>query len=374
MKNQKYSSAVEGILKVSTEEALDHVREIRSNELSDACKILEQKLISFRLAIKIGNATYLDQEELSVAHADTDFLKAETHFVRGVILIHKEQFSRASEELLNAAKLYIFSHNDEKSMLSRFNALIAKANGGLISDQTELSLCNEILLEAVSKSVPKIQALCLRQKSYLYFIRGQYIAALNEIKEALPLIESHCPVSDYHLALIHATDCALEAQDTSQMQLYWDYLPRELDSRLDFPKAYIEAKKNKKEVDLSMFPNPNSHWRERYGRYVSKRQEPTLSQKPRFTWNQQTGWFTNDKKQLLGKIKSQSLEGHLIKVLIKGPQSKELLCEVLWPEFASLESLDDRFFRLKNRINQKLGLLIFFDGRIYSLTAEIVRT
>jgi len=372
MSHSKYKDAVTNLLKATPEDSLSHIRSLRDDTYVSASSILEQKLVSFRVAIKVGNATFLNEEDLSLDVADSNFLKAETHFVRGIILIHKQIFAQASDELLSAAKFYVFADNHDKSLLSRFNAMMAKSNGSLLGEQEELNICNAILSEARVKNVANIQALCLRQKSYIYFGRQKFAAALQEIKEALSLLEANGPISDYHLALIHAADCALEDGKTEQARLYLDYLPLELDSRLEFPKNYMDAKICKTTLNLSLFENISSHWKSRYLRYQASFQEKEDSV-TKYFWSQRTGLLMTANKSILGKIKYQSLEAQLLNVLMKSPRSKELICEALWPDFSTSENLDDRFFALKTRLTQKVGNLIRFDGKCYSLIVNVVK-
>lgn len=371
MSKPKYTAAVESLLKATPEEALNHNREIRADENPDFAQILEQKLISFRLAIKVGNGRFLDENELHPQSMKNPQMSGEAHFVRAMILVHKENHSFAGREFSKAAEYYEIAGNSEKSLLSEFNSLIAQSTGGLLSLQQELNLCSEILRKAQEKSSLKMQALCLRQKSYSYFSSGRTLAALSEIKMALPLIEAHCPVSDYHLSLIHTADCALESGHGADANIFLDYLPETVDARIDFPLAYVKAKKDKRALELSSFDDINPHWKRRYQNYADAAfgSAPKTSQ---IVWDAKSHMMIKDRKQLLGKIKPQSLEGTFLKILMRGPQSKELLCEALWPEYSNTENLDDRFFRLKNRLNQKLTHLISFDGQNYSLATTIV--
>lgn len=165
MKDSKYNSAVENLLRANPDGAAVHIRNLRADAAVNSSSVLQQKLASFRVAIKIGNASFLNENELSSASADTPFLKAETQFVRGVILIHKQQFAKASEEFLKSADCYLLADCHDKSLLGRFNAMMAKSNGSLFTEQEELNTCNEILTEARTKSIMNIQALCLRQIS-----------------------------------------------------------------------------------------------------------------------------------------------------------------------------------------------------------------
>jgi tetratricopeptide (TPR) repeat protein len=371
MKYKKYDSAIKDILKSSSEAALTHIRDLRSEDKIKAAQILEQKLMSFRLAIKAGTASQLDESALNIDMADSVFLRAEAYFVRSLVLIHKEKLLEAAENFAMASEFYSQEKLHENSLLGRFNALIARANAGSLTAQEELQTCTEILLEGREKNVFKIQGLCLRQKSYCYFSTERFRAALQEMTEALPLIEAHCPVSDHHLSLIHAADCAIELGNFEQAKTYLDYLPPEVDTRIAFPRAYALAKLEQKRLDLTAFEDVNSHWKNRYTNYLSKQSLGTMADKIQWQWDAKSHRIIGANKQLIGKVKPQSLEGNFLKLLMKGPQSKELVCEVLWPEFSTSENLDDRFFRIKNRLQQKIGNFIVFDGQRYLLSVQV---
>lgn len=371
MKNNKYDKSLKNLLKSSHKDALTHIRDLRDAESATQEKVLEQKLMSFRLAIKIGNGTFLDENELRVESVHSKFLQAEAYFVKALILTHKEKLRGASDSFLQASELYLVEGMNEKSLLSRFNSLIAIANAGTISHQEELNLCSEILQSARDEDTVKIQALCLRQKSYCYFASERFLAALEEVKEVIKLFEMHGPVSDYHLALIHAADCCLEAGDEEQAKLYLDYLPAQVDTRVEFPRAYVMAKLKQEILDESHFGDINSHWRARHKKHLAKQSVQSGKALRKAYWDMKTHRIIGEDRKLLGKIKPNSLEGSLLKILMKGPHSKELLCEVLWPDFSQSHNLDDRFFRLKSRLQQKLGNILIFDGQNYLLSVNI---
>lgn len=372
MKEQKYRQAVDGVLNANPEAALHHTRELRQEVQLTPDQQLEQKLLSFRLSIKLGHAANLNENDLNPGSGVSVFLRAEAHFLQGIVLMHKNKFSEAMEKQQAAAEAYLQAEQVEKSLLSRFNIIIAKGNAGLLTPQQELKECADLWLQGEEHKLQHIQALCLRQKSYAYFHNDRFLAALCEIEEALPLIEATCPISDYHLALVHAADCAFETGDVPRTRQLLDYLPDATDSRVDFPKAYVMAKLHDQVLNLAVFPQANPHWLGRYQSYVQRKKSETAPLAEKLIWNTQTHWLMSSRKQILGKIKPLSLEGAFLKILMKGPASKELISEALWPEYAEVENLDDRFFRLKNRLQQKLGAIVDFDGKNYFLTVEIV--
>lgn len=362
-----YGATVDKLLKADLQSGADFARELREIDRLSAEERIEQLLIHYRLSIKMGDARRLDESKLIELASSTEFQRAEINFVKGMVLIHKEEHKAAAAAMTLASAHYEKALDFEKSLLSRFNAMLSLANGGEISAQEELNLCNEIFYAAQEKSVKRIQGLSLRQKSYNYYGQEKYLVAIAEIEKALPLIEESCPVSDHHLALVHAADCALSSGDSVKAALYLEYIPQEPDQRVVFPLHYIKARILNEKLDLSLYPDTHPHWRLRFEKHA---QGPTADATEIALWNQKTSSLIL-KKRPLGKIKSQSLEGQFLGHLIAGPKSKELLSELIWQDQASIESLDDRFFRLKTRIAQKLGDILHFDGRKYSLKITI---
>lgn len=370
MSKKTYGKTVDKILKADLQSGASFAREMRDIERLSPEERIEQFLIHYRLSIKMGDARRLDETKLAPLPTSSDFQCAEIAFVKGMVLIHKDQHKAAADSMNLASTHYEKALEFEKSLLSRFNALMSLSNGGELSAQEELNLCNEIYYAAQEKGAKRIQALSLRQKSYNYYGQEKYLVALAEIEKALPLIEESCPVSDHHLALVHAADCALSSGDKAKAALYLEYIPQEPDQRVVFPLLYIKARLANEVLELTQFHDISTHWRMRFERHA---QSPLAEASEIALWNQKTSTLVL-KKRPLGKIKSQSLEGHFLSHLMNGPKSKELLSELIWQDQASTESVDDRFFRLKARIAQKLGDILHFDGRKYSLKITIKKT
>ncbi|MNL06951.1 hypothetical protein D3C87_1276060 [compost metagenome] len=367
MSKKTYGTTVDKILKADLQSGADFARELREIERLSADERIEQLLIHYRLSIKMGDARRLDETKLVPLAQSSEFQRAEIHFVIGMILIHKEEHKAAAAAMGVASAHYEKALDFEKSLLSRFNGMLSLSNGDEISAQEELNLCNEIYYAAQEKGIKRLQALSLRQKSYNYYGQEKYLVALAEIEKALALIEESCPVSDHHLALVHAADCALSSGDKAKAALYLEYVPQEPDQRVVFPLQYIKARLMGEKLDLNLYQDISPHWRLRFEKHA---QDPAVASTEIALWSQKTSSLIL-KKRPLGKIKSQSLEGQFLNHLIAGPKSKELLSELIWQDQASIESVDDRFFRLKSRISQKLGDILHFDGRKYSLKITI---
>jgi hypothetical protein len=367
MSKKTYGTTVDKILKADLQSGADFARELREIERLSGEERIEQLLIHYRLSIKMGDARRLDETKLVPLTNSSEFQRAEINFVKGMVLIHKEAHKAAAAAMNLASAHYEKALDYEKSLLSRFNAMLSLSNGDELSAQEELNLCNELFYAAQEKGAKRIQALSLRQKSYNYYGQEKYLVALAEIEKALPLIEGSCPVSDHHLALVHAADCALSSGDKAKAALYLEYIPLEPDQRVAFPLHYIKARLTNEVLNLDLYHDIQPHWRLRFEKHA---QDPAVETTEIALWNQKTSSLIL-KKRPLGKIKSQSLEGQFLNHLIGGPKSKELLSELIWQDQASIESVDDRFFRLKTRISQKLGDILHFDGRKYSLKIKI---
>ncbi len=372
MATNKYTQSVSKILVSDSAESLDLIRSLRDQENPDAQQVLEQKLLSFRLALKNGRGSELDPNELNPGATKDSFTQAEAHFVRGIVFAHKNNFSEAATEMFLASGLYEKAQSSEKYCLSLFNELIFKSNGNLINTNEELAQLALIVSKAESLTVPKVVGLGLRQRSYVFQNTKRPQAALEEIKKALVFIEAHCPSSDYHLALIHAADCALDLKMPDQAQVHLSYLPTDLDSRVAFPFAYINARIKGDLLITEQFSDVSEHWKLRYEDYAARKISSSHgAELQTLTWNLMTHTLFDGNKRIIGKIKLKSLEGQFLQLLMSKPANKDLLCEVLWPEFAENQTLDDRFFRLKARITQKLGEIVHFDGSNYSLKCRI---
>ena len=370
MKN-KYNQALSKIMVADPQKSLEHIRDLRDQQSLNAQQVLEQRLLSFRLAIKNGRGSELDPDELNVPAVTDTFTRAEAHFVRGIVFAHLNTYDKAAHEMAMAAPLYDKVESFEKFCLSLFNEFIFKCNDNQIGTNEQLAQLALIISKSEALVAYKVIGLCLRQRSYIFQATERNQAALDEIKKALVFIEAHCPSSDYHLALIHAADCELDLKNPEEARRYLSYLPSEIDSRVTFPLAYINSRLHNSLLVEAQFPDISDHWKNRYAKYVSEKIIQVTESTPIWHWNLATNTLIDQNRNLIGKVKIKSLEGQFLQTLILKQANKELLCEILWPEFAENQILDDRFFRLKARITQKLGDIIHFDGSNYSLKCKI---
>ncbi|MNK86480.1 hypothetical protein D3C87_1063930 [compost metagenome] len=173
---------------------------------------------------------------------------------------------------------------------------------------------------------------------------------------------------------MHIADCCFELGDLRKAIFYFDQIPASIDERVRFPKALVEAKIFRQTIDIQNFPLVTSHWRERYLKSgfapkIRNTQEPRSS-RDLLLWSLKTGILSKG-RSLQGKIKAQSLEGQLLRLLLDEPRSKSQICESLWPLEMETAFLDDRFHQLIQRVNRKLKDLILFDGHLYKLSKSM---
>ncbi|MNL22508.1 hypothetical protein D3C87_1438580 [compost metagenome] len=153
---------------------------------------------------------------------------------------------------------------------------------------------------------------------------------------------------------------------------YFDQVPDSVDERVRFPKALMEAKIFRKEVDIESFPMVTSHWRERFQKTLITVKPAKKRDLPFNTmlWSFKAG-VISENRSIKAKIKVQSLEGQLLRLLMDESRSKASLCESLWPSDMDTEFLDNRFHQLVQRINRKLKAMIIFDGHHYKLSKKL---
>ncbi|MNT30697.1 hypothetical protein D3C72_1665050 [compost metagenome] len=137
--------------------------------------------------------------------------------------------------------------------------------------------------------------------------------------------------------------------------------------------AYIRSKIYSEKVEISSFDSINPYWMKRHRQFanfavVNKNQE---RKDDSWVLKKSTGLLYNPAGALMGKIKTQSLEGQLLRALASSPLSRHALCEILWPQYAEEASIDDRFYRLVSRLKYKIGGYIVFDGKNYQLTSPL---
>ncbi|HWU42506.1 MAG TPA: hypothetical protein VN132_03675, partial [Bdellovibrio sp.] len=298
------------------------------------------------------------------------FLKAEILFVKASYFAQTSQHSFAASNFHKASEFYAQTQDREKEALSRFNHFIAESyilKSTLAEENQKLQL---IVSHCQQHQVPKIEFLCHRHRSFRLYESAQYQEAIDCLITWIARTDA-LTRSDSHLALLHIADCFLELRDVRKAIFYCDQVPTQIDERVRFAKAYVDAKISGHGLDIQNFPLVPSHWKQRYEKsHLKKTSDLTAKSSESLCWNLKTGLLTLN-KSLKGKFKAQSLEGQLLRLLMDASRSKSHLCESLWPSEMETAFLDDRFHQLVQRINRKSKNLIVFDGQFYRLSSAI---
>ena len=327
-------------------------------------------LLSARISINSGHQE-IEEELIKPELLKHPHLKAEAFMIKGFALFQKSDFQRGNSYYEQALPLFFQLEITERWALCAYNIVLGNAALRPESAPAEITLLDLRHLERQleGKEAPRIKGLILRQKSYILFELGKFHAALAEIQQALPILELHAHHSDYKLALVHAADCAIELEKEEEAKAYLEYITTPIDARLEFPMAYVQAKLSHTKLDEALFQTISLHWKLRYLHWQEKVSEDRSMPPSSWSWDIKEGTLFSQQQVIT--LKANSREGLLLRALARGPQTKSVLIEQLWPEYAHLETLDNRFHRLISRMNKKIPEMIRFDGSRYNLNIEI---
>ena len=369
----KYKSTLKQILDGQSSAAAADVFKQRDNWQQSNDQSVERQLIAIRLALKSGNLQQIPIESLDANRTSNNYLKAELLFVKATYYGQSSDHGLAAQSFLEAAEFYRQAQHRDREMLARFNHFIANTYAAKTDLATEERALSEIIHLCREHNVSTTEFLCHRHISFRYFEAKNYQAAIDALIVWIARSES-ITKSDSELAILHIADCFYEMGDLRKAISYFDQIPEAIDERVRFPKALLEAKIFRKEIDIKNFPMVTSHWKERYlesGLGASVPAKTTKTAKDSLKWSLKTGLLSQG-RSLQGKIKAQSLEGQLLRILMNEPRSKSQLCESLWPSEMETVLLDDRFHQVVQRVNRKHKDLILFDGHHYKLSKTLM--
>ncbi len=335
------------------------------------------RLLKFRLQLKNG-CQNLDPSLLRSHLKEMDlYTSAEAYFVLGLYGFQALDFQFGSDSFFKAASLYKQLGEARRELMSLFNSIIGKVNlrpDGSLDEYFDALQDLERLARHYDEK--RMVGIVRRQKSYFYLSLGKPFAALVEIVEALPLLELYCPKSDFHLALLHAADCALDAEKNDEARAWFEKVLPALDHRIEFPYAFIRARLENGTVHPSRFPIVIPHWKKRFDKVMKPKTDLSShiailvcassdGSEPEF-------YFGSTTKEPHWRIKTRGLEGRLLALLRTGKHSRNLLIERLWPEEFGQTLLDNRLHRLISRVNKKVVQAVQFDGSSYSINTQFV--
>jgi tetratricopeptide (TPR) repeat protein len=370
----KYKLSLEKVLTGQSQAAAADVFKQRDEWQQSTNESIERQLIAVRLALKSGNLQQIPLESLDEKRTSDHYLKAEILFVKATYHAQSAEHQLAAICYLQSSEHYRLSLHHDREALARFNHFIANTYAAKSEPLIEERNLDEIIKLCREHNLASTEFLCHRHKSFRHFEAQEYHAAIDSLIAWIGRQEA-ISKSDSELAILHIADCCFELGDLRKAIFYFDQIPGSIDERVRFPKALVEAKIFRQKIDIESFPLVTSHWRERYLKSgfvpVARISEkgPKIA-RDILMWNLKTGILSKS-RSLQGKIKAQSLEGQLLRLLMDEPRSKSQICESLWPLEMETAFLDDRFHQLIQRVNRKLKDLILFDGHLYKLSRSM---
>ncbi len=373
------------------EEISVRIRELRKNEVLAEDQEALRRLISSRISIFKGQPP--DEIRLSPAsNARNPWIAGESAMVEGVHRFHQGKDLEGSLLFEEAARIFESIGMTDRQMIAAYNAVIGKVNGDFFPDlASQLDALGE--LEKTIRHHPDAAsafsalASVLRQKCYVYQEQGRLHAALHEVNESIPLFRDYGTQSDHHLALLQAADLAIDIHELLLARQYFERVVPPVEVRVEFPLALIAWRLGLSTKNPTSPPDPRGFefvspfWTDKLRRHTSNPVDAKGTGSTSGTevsavlfWNLESGNLHDAQTGTHYSIKVASLEGKLLRALMRGRSSKALLSEILWPEQYQVRAMDDRFHRLVSRINKKLGNVIAFDGQFYRLNQTIIIT
>lgn len=369
----KYKSSLKQVLDGQSQAVAADMFKQRDDWQQTSNENIERMLISVRLALKSGNLQQVPVESLDEKRTSDNYLKAEILFVKATYHAQSGNHQLAAMSYLHSSEFYRLAKNHDREALARFNHFIANTYVAKSDTRTEDRNLADIINLCREHNLPATEFLCHRHISFRHFESREYQAAIDALISWVARQEA-ISKSDSELAILHIADCFYELGDLRKAILYFDQIPASIDERVRFPKALLEAKIFRKDIDIQNFPLVTSHWKERYIKSgfasTATKAQGSKTSHDAFMWNHKTGIISKG-RSLQGKIKAQSLEGQLLRLLMDEPRSKSQICESLWPLEMETVLLDDRFHQLVQRVNRKIKNLVIFDGYLYKLSKSL---
>ncbi len=325
-------------------------------------------LLSFRLTLHSGilPKSFINIQIETISNL---YIKGEFYFVNGLYLFHINKMQEGAIYFFYAAEIFKQIAKNDRFYVSQYNYIIGKSYEPNISTHWLLTEIRKLEEELQSNPTQhqKILGVCLRQKSYLYKDLKHFQAAFDEGLKSAQLLEIYGSQSDYQLSLINLCEISLEQTNLDNAKLYLQKIIPPMDPRVQFPYHFFKHRTFNVPLNLEMLNHSCPHFLERFNiwkkshkiKFRNTKNEPQTQN----NWNALTGELTLNQEVI--KFKQASLEFKLLQSIHKGPISKELLCERLWPEYSQIHLLDNRLHRLISRLNKKTNGLIEFKNGSY---------
>lgn len=348
----EYSQILELIYLSKFEEAGQALSVIRKNEVFSSELALLQKLLRFRLAIKSGNLD-IDIHSIDENLTKDPLFKAEIGMVKGLYYYQSKKMLEGQTHFYQAIQNYELAQENEKRMICTFNYLVGDTYRSFRNNQTLISQFVSLAEESEELGTQKTLGLSYRQLSYLYKDEEKFSQALDVGLKAKSILFSKGAISDFQLTVLHLMEIHIEQNNVKDALSLLQELHGPFDQRVLFPIIYLQSRLNIKILENSIISEDIieqscPHFRRRYCSWISNR-------------NQTLALNQFEK----GPANLTNLESRFLNSLKQGPMTKNLLIEILWPDFSDYEHVNGRFHQLIHRLNKKLGGLIKFSNGTY---------
>lgn len=369
-----YYLMVEMIIQGKYEDLTESLNNLRDPELAKNEEVeFVRRLITVRLSMKRGdpgdNISWLKLDK----HKDS-WIFAERMLVEGHWNYYLQLYDVGIQCFLEAEKCFKNLKMDSREFVSAFNAIIGEISGPKnLAPQDQLEKLRSLELKVLSHldkpDCSRVLAMIYRQKAHAFEDLNRLHASLEEISKAIPIFELNGPLSDYHLALLHAADICLDLDNQFKAKSFFEYVISPVDVRVEFPLAFIKWRLGGLIPDKIFFSILPGGWIDKFEKLsLGVAGQIVISE---WKWDLITGDLINPSSSKTINIKLASLEGRLLKMLSQERATKNLLIETLWPEQNEAHLLDNRLHRLISRLNKKIDESVIYDGKYYTLQIKL---
>lgn len=347
----EYSKILELIYLSKFEEAGKALSMIRKTDNFSFEIGLLKKLLLFRLAIKSGNLDF-DINSIDENITQDSLLKAEIGMVKGLYNYQSKKMSEGQIYFYHAIQNYELAKENEKRMICTFNYLVGDTYRSFRNNQTLITQFSSLAEEAKELGTLKTLGLSYRQLSYLYKDEKMFAKAIDVGLMAKNILLTKGAISDFQLTVLHLMETYLEQNNGEGAQALIPELKGPFDQRVLFPILYLQLRMDiiileKSIISDDIIEQSCPHFRRRYCEWISKCKH------------------VSNLCQVEIPANLTDLESKFLSTLKQGPLTKNLIIEILWPDYTDFEHANGRFHQLIHRINKKMGGLITFSNGLY---------
>lgn len=330
---------------------------------------LARRILVTRIAFRQSRPIENIESFLHLNRADSNLFLAEAHFVQGLHHFHLSEYSRGAICFSLAAEKYLNESMFERYILSLYNQFIGDLNSkemDLGADEDRISFLERLASHYENKET---RGLIIRHKAWVLERQGRIMGAQKCLEEALTLLKSYNTISDFQLGNFQLCDIFLKLNEKEKARELFESVTGPFDTRVLFPKAYLQAKLNDQPLPApEQFPVVSPVWLEKYK--ISIAAKPVISSRAPDEWDVERGiYLVAGKKKI--QVKQYSLEGRLLFLLLDRRRLREEIISLLWPDQCDPSHVNDRLRKILARIESKLEKIVLFDGKSYFLSRAI---